>query len=83
MITKEQFNKVVNDVPDVYFDFSYGLYEECVEEDILDDVYHFMLNNPYADTSTILEYITKLEGITEPYVIVDDDYVEHEELAHA
>lgn len=39
-----------------------------------------MVENPNAQTSDILEYMDFLDGYLEPYV-VDDDYVEYQDLA--
>lgn len=83
MITKEQFNTLANSVSDSYYDFVYGFYEECVEENILSQVYDYMETNPDSNTSDILEYVLKLEGITEPMVIVDDETTEYPEPALA
>ena len=73
MITEKQFKNKASDVSDSYDDFVSGLYGFSKDRGHIEEVYTYMVENPNAQTSDIIEYMDSLDGYLEPYVVVDDE----------
>lgn len=73
MRTSSELKELAEKVSDTYPDFVRWISSIPIKYNIEDEVYDYMLNNPNATTSDILNYEAKLTGHTKPLEIVDDE----------
>lgn len=72
MITSDDLKTLANKVYDTYPDFVLWISTIPFKYNVGERIYDYMLNNPNASTSEILNYEAELTGKTEPLEIVDD-----------
>lgn len=61
MISDIDFLKVANRVFDSYQDFAPCLLRECKDEDLVEEVFEFMIRNPRCSTDDIEFYLIGLQ----------------------